>query len=185
MDSSHVRAIRRGDKTGLSPVDRGRPGSKDHLLTDADGVSLACMLTAANVNDMTQLLVLVQAVPPVRGRPGRPRRRPERVVGDRGYDSERHRRALRARGILPELARRGDLQPGLGLDRWRVERSVEWLHQFRRLRIRWERRADIHEAFMRLACCLMCWRRLTGRKDLAIRLSAHREQPAEQRPGGA
>jgi IS5 family transposase len=102
-----------------------RQGSKDHLLTDADGVSLACMLTAANVNDMTQLLVLVQAVPPVRGRPGRPRRRPDRVVGDRGYDSERHRRALRARGILPELAHRGDLQPALGLTaggwsgRWR------------------------------------------------------------------
>jgi transposase len=150
-----------GDKTGPSPVDRGRLGSKHHLITDANGLPLACVLTAANVNDITQLLRLVDAIPPVRGRPGRPRRRPEAVVGDRGYDSDLHRRALWQRGVRPELARRGDLlAPTLGQHRWRVERSLSWLHQFRRLRIRWEFRADMHEAFLKLACCLICWRRL-------------------------
>lgn len=119
------------------------------------------MLTAANVNDITQLLRLVDAIPPVRGRPGRPRRRPDAVVGDRGYDSDPHRRALWQRGVRPELARRGGLHaPTLGQHRWRVERSLSWLHQFRRLRIRWEFRSDMHEAFLRLACCMICWRRL-------------------------
>ena len=45
---------------------------------------------------------------------------------------------------------------GLGTQRWVVERTIAWLHQYRRLRVRYERRADIHEAFLRLAGCLVC-----------------------------
>jgi transposase len=83
------------------------------------------------------------------------------LVADRGYDFDRYRRALRARGIRPLIARRGTLHgSGLGRQRWVVERTLSWLHRFKRLRIRWERRADIHEAFLRLAYCLICWRYL-------------------------
>ena len=83
------------------------------------------------------------------------------LVADRGYDFDRYRRALRSRGIRPQIARRGVMHgSGLGRLRWVVERSLSWLHQFKRLRIRWEQRADIHEAFLRLACCLVCWRYL-------------------------
>jgi transposase len=82
------------DHVGPSPVDRGRPGSKHHLLTDATGIPLAVRVTAGNRNDVTQLLPLIEQVPPVRGRPGRPRRRPQRLVADRGYDSAAHREAL-------------------------------------------------------------------------------------------
>src|SRR5216683_8231987 len=89
---------KRGSKTGPSPVDRGRRGSKHHLLVDAGGVPLAWTLTGANRNDVTQLLELLDRVPPVRGRPGRPRRRPERLLADRGYDHDKYRRLLRARG---------------------------------------------------------------------------------------
>jgi hypothetical protein len=49
---------------------------------------------------------------------------------------------------------------GLGRQRYVVERSIAWLHGYRRLRIRWECRADIHEALLTLACCLICWRQL-------------------------
>jgi transposase len=81
------------------------------------------------------------------------------VQGDRGYDSEPHREALRQRGILPLLAQRGTPHgSGLGLTRWVVERTLSWLHQFRRLRIRYERRDDMHEAFMMIGCCVICWR---------------------------
>lgn len=97
----------------------------------------------------------------MRGRRGRPRRRPDRVQGDRAYDSEPHRRVLRRRGIRPELARRNTAHgSGLGTTRWVVERTLAWLHQFRRLRVRYERRADIHEAFLTLACALVCWNAL-------------------------
>jgi transposase len=98
----------------------------------------------------------------VRGKPGRPRRRPDQVAGDRAYDSSQHRTALRARGIRPVLARRGAGHgSGLGRVRWMVERFFGWLHNsYRRLATRWEYRADIHFGFMKLACCLICWRRL-------------------------
>ena len=148
----------RGKKSGPNPTDRSRPGSKHHLLTDGNGIPLAVILTAANRHDVTQLLPLVAAVVPVAGKVGRPRRRPDRVYADRGYDSQSHRQALRQRGIRPLLARRGtDHGSGLGVYRWVVERSFAWLHQFRRLRVRYERRADIHEAFLKIGCSLICW----------------------------
>jgi len=121
-------------------------------------VPLAARLTGANAHDVTQLLPLVEAIPPVRGKPGRPRRRPAEVIGDRAYDSEPHRRCLRALGIEPSLAkRRTEHGSGLGVYRWVVERTLSWLHQNRRLRVRYERRADIHEAFLILGCALICW----------------------------
>ncbi|NEB32243.1 transposase, partial [Streptomyces sp. SID14446] len=63
-------------KSGPSPVDRARPGSKHHVLTDAQGIPLAVSLTGGNRNDVTQLLPLVDKVPAVAGLVGRPRRRP-------------------------------------------------------------------------------------------------------------
>jgi transposase len=152
---------KRGLQTGPSPVDRGRSGSKHHLLTDAGGIPLAVSLTGGNRHDVTQLAALLDAVAPVRGRVGRPRRRPEAIVGDRGYDYDNHRRAVRERGVRPRIARKQTAHgSGLGRERWVVERTLSWLHQHRRLRIRWERRPDIHEAFLSLACSLICWRRL-------------------------
>lgn len=128
------------------------------MITDAQGVPLGTILTAANENDITQLIPLVDAIPPLRGKHGRPRRKPDAVQGDRGYDSEPHRRQLLARGITPILAkRRTEHGSGLGVYRWVVERTLSWLHRFRRLRIRYERRHDIHEAFLIAGCILICW----------------------------
>ena len=80
------------------------------------------------------------------------------MLGDRGYDAESIRQGLRVRGILPLLAmRNAEHDSGLGRWRWVVERTFAWLNQFRRLRIRYEKRADIHEAFLSLACALLCW----------------------------
>ena len=119
---------------------------------------MVALLTAANRNDITQLLPLVDAIPPLCGARGRPRRRPACVQGDRGYDSQRHRGQLRARGIRPVLARRKTPHgSGLGKTRWVVERTLAWLHRFRRLNIRYERRPMIHQAFLSLGCALICW----------------------------
>jgi transposase len=108
-----------GEKTGPSPVDRARRGC-NHLIACGRGTPLAVSLTDGNRNDITQMVPLVDAIPPVRGRHGRPRRRPRELYGS-----------------------------GLGKKRWVVERTIAWLHQYRRLRIRYERRDDIHEAFPR------------------------------------
>lgn len=78
-----------------------------------------------------------------------------------GYDHDIYRDQVRDRGIVPVIARRNTRHgTGLGTYRWVVERTFAWLHGFRRLCIRWERRADIHEAFLRLACCLISYRQL-------------------------
>jgi transposase len=110
---------------------------------------------------VTQLVPLLDAVPGVGGKRGRPCRRPCILLADRGYDSQPHRRELRARGIRPIIAKRNTPHgSGLGGSRWVVERTLAWLHQYRRLRIRYERRADIHQAFLDLACSLICHRQL-------------------------
>jgi transposase len=98
VDSSSVRAGHGGEKTGKSPVDRSKLGSKHHLLVEGRGIPLAASLTGANRHDITQLLNLVESIPPVKGRRGRPRQKPNRMQGDRGYDSEPHRQALKKRG---------------------------------------------------------------------------------------
>ena len=166
IDGSHIRALKGGPKTGPSPVDRGRTGSKHHVITEAHGIPLAVSLTGGNRNDVTQLMPLIEAIPPVRGRRGRPRRRPDTIYADRGYDHDKYRTLVRDKGITPVIARRGtEHGSGLGVHRWVVEQTNALLHWFRRLRIRWEIRDDIHEAFLSLACGIICWRRL---KNLSL-----------------
>lgn len=136
-------------------------------MTDAEGTPLAAKVTAANVNDATQLIDMVDAIPPVAGKVGAPRRRPDAIQADRGYRSRRNRRRLRWRGITPMLPTdRVQGQEvhgsGLGSTRWVVERTISWVRQFRRLRVRYDRRADIHQAFLTLGCALICHRKLTG-----------------------
>jgi transposase len=112
---------------------------------------------------VTRFVELVDAVPPVRGRRGRPRRRPREVYGDRAYHSRKARAELRRRKIKTRVARPQDPHgSGLGRRRWVVERTISWLHQHRRLRVRYERRADIHEALVTIGCSLICFKQLQG-----------------------
>jgi transposase len=142
-------------------VDRRKPGSKHHLLTDGGGVPVVAKTTAANRHDVTQLLNLVNDVPAIKGKPGAPRYRFDALYADRAYDSEPDREALREIGTEPHIPkRRTEHGSGLGKVRWAVERTISWLHQFRRLRIRYERRLDIHDAFLSIGCILICHRLL-------------------------
>jgi transposase len=133
------------------------------MVTDANGIPLAVRLTGANRHDITQLMHLVNNIPAIKGKVGRPLKHPESVLGDRGYDSEPHRQQLRQKGIRPVLARRGtENGSGLGVYRWVVERSLSWLHQNRRLRMRYEKRDDIHNAFLTIGCIKICWNHLVN-----------------------
>ena len=161
VDRSMLKAPLGGDATGPNPTDRRKLGSKHHIVADARGIPLAASLTKANAPDITQLLPLVDAIPAVRGRRGRPRRRPASVPGDRGYDSEPHREELRRRHIKPVLARRRTGHgSGLGVYRWFVGRTLSWLHQFGRLRFRPDRLPELQVAWS-LACSLICLRFVT------------------------
>lgn len=128
---------------------------------DGAGLPLAALVSAANTHDSRLLVALVDRVGPVRGRVGRPRRRPERLYADKAYDFGRCRQALRARGISARIARR-KVQSArrLGRHRWKVERTIAWLLEHRRLQVRYERLAAVLEGLLALACALMCWRSL-------------------------
>jgi transposase len=161
VDSCSVRAVYGGAQTGPNPTDRAKRGSKRHLICDGRGVPLAVCVTGANRNDSQEALPLVDAIPPLQGTRGRPRYRPDCLLGDRAYDAEAIRSGLRGRHILPLLAvRRTKHGSGLGRWRWVVERTFAWLNQFRRLRVRYDKRADIHEAFLSLGGAWICWQSL-------------------------
>jgi hypothetical protein len=161
VDSSHLRAMKGGPGTGPPPVDWGKTGSKHHLIVEAHGIPLAAITIGGNRSDVTQLMPLIHAIPPVRGVGGRPRQRPRHLYADRGYDHESYRNQVRALQINPHIARRGsDHGSGLGVYRWVVEGAIALLHWYRRLRIRCEVRDDIRQAFVTLRCAIICWRRL-------------------------
>jgi transposase len=146
---------------GPNPTDRGKMGTKRHLITDRQGVPLAALLTGANRHDSVVFEDMLDAVPPIKRPSGQRRKRPAKVHADKAYDSPRCRRALSRRHIKARIARKGiDSRARLGRHRWVVERTLAWLAQYRRLTVRYERRADIHRAFLSLGCALICWNAL-------------------------
>jgi transposase len=161
IDSGSVRAVR-GGKTGPNPTDRRKKGSKHHLIVDARGVPLVAQVTAANVNDITQLDPLVDALPAVRSRRGRPRRRPPRRSGLRLAAASRSPVGTRDRAGARQTAdaprQRARRLPMDGRAHDRVAPS------FRRLTVRYERRADVHQACLTLGCVLICWNYLKAKK---------------------
>jgi transposase len=121
------------------------------------------IVTAANVHDSMVFEELIDAVQPIK-RPGRgrPRKRPEKLHADKAYDDKKCKGTLRRRGIKSRIARKGiESTEKLGRHRWVVERTLAWLAKYRRLTIRYERRDDIHEAFLHLGCSLICFNYLS------------------------
>jgi transposase len=131
-------------------------------VVDRNGTPLAFCLTGANRHDSVPFEALIDAVPPIRRPAGQRRKRPAKLHADKAYDSRRCRRALTRRRIKVRIARKGiDASERLGRHRWVVERTLAWLNQFRRLTIRYERRLDLHEAFVSLSCSLLCCNAIT------------------------
>jgi transposase len=153
-----------GCLTGPNPTDRSKPGSKYHLLADRPGIPLAVGLSARQHPRLGAAGGDGRRRPASQGphgRPGRPRKRPAKLHGDKRYDHRRCRLALRRRGITPRIARRGiESSQRLGRHRYVVERSLAWLVGYRRLQVRYERRSDILLGFLHLACALICLKSL-------------------------
>ena len=104
---------------------------------------------------------LIDDLPAVGGLPSRPRRWPERLHADKGYDFDRCRDHLKRRGIQDRIARRGiERNDRLGRHRWVVERTHAWLAAFGKLRVRFERSIQTHLALLSLACSVICVRSL-------------------------
>ena len=122
---------------------------------------LVVQTTPANAQDHQQLPALVMALPALAQGPGRPRRQPAALYGDRAYGTAAIVAWVVARGILSKLARRNDLTHGSGLGRQRyvVERTLAWFSSFRRLRVCYERWGTHFQAFHDIAAaCLVATR---------------------------
>jgi transposase len=131
-------------------------------VVDRGGTPLAVCLTGANRHDSVVFETLIDAVPPIRRPSGQRRKRPAKLHADKAYDIPRCRQFLHRRRIKVRIARKGvETSARLGRHRWVVERTLAWLSQFRRLTVRYERRQDIHAAFVSLGCSLICFNALT------------------------
>jgi transposase len=125
---------------------------------------LAAAISAANTPDAALLLPLVDAIPPVSGKRGRPRRRPAKLHADKAYDHKALRAAVQARGIGVRIARKAvESSQRLGRHRWVVERTMSWLMRYRRLVRRYDLYAEHFTAFTTIACALICHHRLLKR----------------------
>ncbi len=145
---------------GPHPTERGTarraPGTTRQLAVDRQGRPLSAGLTGAARPDAPVVAAVVARIPPVRGSRGRPRQRPEQVHADTG-DAARHcRRSLHRRGITVRLARKG-VEDTARLGRWRrvVGRTFARSNHDRRLALRYERRAALHQALLDRACALI------------------------------
>jgi transposase len=132
-------------------------GRKRQLLVDTAGNLLAVQVQPAGIADgpgargvLTQALRLVPTV--------------RKLWADSAYNAEALSAWLAEHWpqLDLEIVRRAEGTTGFAVQprRWVVERSFAWLHAFKRLRIRSERRADIHQAMLSLACAVICLRRL-------------------------
>jgi IS5 family transposase len=88
-------------------VDRGKPGTKIHAISDRGGLPVHVDISAANLNDHKMLQDMVDGIRPIRQPTGRPRRRPAKLHGDKGYAYPGCRELLRKRNIVPRIARPG------------------------------------------------------------------------------
>lgn len=152
----------RGSHTGPNPTDRGKKGCKRHLLTDPDGVPLVVQTTPANVPDQQQLQPLLDQLPAVRKPRGRPRRKPDYILGDRAYGTADQIARTESRGIKSLLAQRSSTTHGSGLGEFRyvVERTLACFGHFRRLKFCYERFGHHFQAFHHLAAALLTHTRL-------------------------
>ncbi|MFI6512073.1 IS5 family transposase [Streptosporangium sp. NPDC050855] len=169
----HAAGARKGG-TRRRPLGRSRGGltSKIHLACDGRGRPLALLVTGGNINDCTRLMQLVQAIRVPRLGAGRPRVRPDHLIGDKGYSSKAIRAWLRRRGIahtIPERAdqirnrtrrgRRGGRPPVFDKHIYKrrnvVERCFNRLKQWRGIATRYEKTAESYQAAVTLASLLM------------------------------
>ncbi|MFD6918445.1 IS5 family transposase [Streptomyces virginiae] len=161
IDSVSLRATKGGVLTRPNPTDRGKLGSKIHLICDRNGLPLSLGISSANMHDSQGLEPLVRGIPPIRSRRSPQRRMQAKLHADKGYDYDHLRRWLRERGIRHRIARKGiESSKRLGRHRWVVERTVSWPAGCRRLHRRYERKAEHFLAFVGITAVLISHRRL-------------------------
>jgi transposase len=162
-----------GQHTGPNPTDRAKKGCKRHVITDARGVPLVVDTGPANEPDGKLALAMLDRLPAVVGRRGRPRRKPKIFQGDAAYGTAAIIRQVAQRGIRPLLAPYGNTKrehgSGLGRTRYVVERTLSWFSNFRRIKLCYERTAEHLQAFHELAAAIICLNKLIPNRKRVLK----------------
>ena len=130
---------------------------------DATGIPLSLVVSGANVNDHLRLAEVLHApvVPRLRPTPGHR----QHLCADKGYDYPVARTTLAAAGYVAHIKYRGEeaaakrRNPPARARRWVVEACHSWLNRFRKLLVRFEKKAANYAALLQFACAIICWRR--------------------------
>ncbi|MBA3273203.1 MAG: IS5 family transposase [Chthoniobacterales bacterium] len=149
----------------MGKTKRGK-GTKWMVVADGAGIPLGSRLFSASPAEVRLAQETLKNVQVPRTGRGRPRNRPARLICDRAYDAQWFRERLAARGvelICPHRrARKVQLQDKRPLRRyrrrWKMERTLAHLGNFRRLLIRHEQRLDLYQGFFHLACLILTLR---------------------------
>ena len=158
LDGAMTKAPLGGEATGPNPTDRGKSGTKRHLQTEGHGLPVGLVVTGANRNDMTQVEAVLDSRPVVSFAAE------QHLCADKGYDYDVVRSTLSLAGCQSHILGRGQERtalrlPGYRARRWVVEGTHSWLNRFRRLLVRWEKKASHYLGMLHLACAVIVWRR--------------------------
>ena len=154
VDSCSVRAKHGGELTGPNPTDRGKPGTKYHVVVAGDGLPLGAVALAANVHDTKMFPELLRLALVVGARIAR-------LLADAGYDSADNRWLCLREGIRPLIRKIGSGHgSGLGAGRSVVENANAWLLNNKRLDRRHDRSAAIIQSLLTAACIFVIANRL-------------------------
>jgi putative transposase len=151
-----------GKKTGPNPTDRAKDGTKRSLLTEANGIPIGLAVDGANRNDFKMVRETVESIPIKRPKPTA--RKPQGMCMDKGYDYAEPRALVAGFGFTEHIRSRKEeaqvikKRAGFKARRWVVERTHSWLNRFRRILVRWEKRADTYVAMLHFACGIITWR---------------------------
>lgn len=151
-----------GKKTGANPTDRGKQGAKRSLLTEGHGIPIGLAVEGANRHDMKLVRPTLESI--VVARPQATEDQPQGMCLDKGYDYDEVRRLLDEFGFTAHIRGRGEevreiaAEAGKRARRWVVERSHSWMNRFRRILVRWEKKAENYLAFLHFACALIAFR---------------------------
>lgn len=145
--------------TGPNPTDRGKLGTKRHLLTDKNGIPLSVVITAANTHDMKAAIRTLDRVVVLRKRP----KYIQNLCLDKGYDFPQIEHESFKRGYTPHIRHRGEgrimVKQVHRVRRWVVERTNSWHNRFRKLLVRYEKKVENYLGLVQLACCVIVYRR--------------------------
>lgn len=164
IDSKSVPAPLGGEKTGKNPTDRGKLGSKRHILVDGRGAPLAVVVSGAQAHDKTCAIEVLEAL--VVPRP-QTVYRVHHFCADKGYDYDDIRQAVSERHYRVHIAQRGLIveeipkQKRHPARRWVAERTLSWQNDFRSLRVRWSKDPENWLALNHFACALVLWQMAT------------------------